>query len=52
VIKGHVDDRTQGKPTKRGEYRGVCKVQYYDISIRRYLDALAHGLIERAVGKG
>jgi hypothetical protein len=52
VIKGHIDVRTEGKPTKREEYRGVCKVQYYDISIRRYLDALAQGLMERAVGKG
>ncbi len=50
VIQGHVDVRTEGKPTKRLEYKGVCKVQYYDISIRRYLDALAHGLMGRAVG--
>ena len=49
-IKGHVDARTEGIPTKRSDYKGVCKVHYYDVSIRRYLDALAHGLMERAVG--
>jgi hypothetical protein len=46
-IKGSTDARTSGNPTKRSEYQGVCKVLYYDISIRRYLDALAHGLMER-----
>jgi hypothetical protein len=49
-IKGHVDARTEGIPKKRVEYRGVCKVNYYDVSIRRYLDALAHGLMTRALG--
>jgi transposase-like protein len=49
-IKSHIDARTQGKATKRAEYKGVCLVHYYDVSIRRYLDALAHGLMARAVG--
>lgn len=49
VLQGHVDTRTEGKPTKRLEYKGVCKVQYYDLSIRRYLDALAQGLMARAL---
>lgn len=49
-IKVFIDGRTEGKPTKRADYRGVCKVHYYDVSLRRYLDALAQGLIERAVG--
>ncbi len=49
-IKGSVDARTQGKPTMRSDYKGVCSVVYYDFSIRRYLDALAHGLMERSVG--
>ena len=52
IHKGHVDARTEGKPTLRTEYKGVCKVHYYDVSIRRYLDALAHGLMARAVGAG
>lgn len=49
-IKSHVDARTEGIPTRRSEYKGVCKITYHDVSIRRYLDALAHGLMERATG--
>lgn len=49
-IKSHVDARTQGKATKRLNYKGVCLIHYYDVSIRRYLDALAHGLMERSLG--
>jgi hypothetical protein len=49
-IKGNVDARTEGIPTKRPDYKGVCKVNYHDVSIRRYLDALAHGLMDRASG--
>lgn len=52
TVKGHIDVRTEGKPTKRTGYKGVCAVRYHDLTIRRYLDALAHGLMERAVGKG
>lgn len=44
------DPRTVGKPTKRKNYMGVCRINYYDVSLRRYLDALAHGLIARAAG--
>ena len=51
-IKTFSDARTEGKPTLRTDYKGVCKVHYYDVSIRRYLDALAHGLMARAVGAG
>lgn len=49
-IKGSVDPRTVGKPTERPNYKGVCSVHYHDVSFRRYLDALARGLMERAVG--
>lgn len=49
-IKSHIDARTEGKATKRDNYKGVCLIHYYDVSIRRYLDALAHGLMARAVG--
>ncbi len=47
---GHIDARTEGKPPLRVDYRGVCRINYYDLTIRRYLDALAHGLMGRAVG--
>jgi hypothetical protein len=52
ILQGRKDTRTEGKPTLRLDYKGVCKIYYYDVSIRRYLDALAHGLMERAVGEG
>lgn len=48
-IKTYLDARTQGKPTKRPGYMGVCAVSYHDISLRRYLDALAQGLMECAL---
>jgi hypothetical protein len=35
-----VDTRTEGKPTKRLSYKGVCTVHSFDLSLRRYLDAL------------
>lgn len=47
-IKGHVDARTIGVPTKRLDYKGVCNISYHDVSLRRYLDALAHELMARA----
>lgn len=48
-VKSSVDARTVGRPTQRSTYKGVCHVHYYDIALRRYLDALAHGLIARAL---
>lgn len=50
-IKTYIDVRSKDKPTLRRNYKGICKVHYYDLTIRRYLDALAHGLMARAVGK-
>lgn len=49
-VKSSVDLRTAGSPTRRADYKGVCHVHYFDVSLRRYLDALAHGLIARALG--
>jgi hypothetical protein len=49
-IRGTIDARTEGKPTKRTDYKGVCKILYHDVSLRRYLDALAQGLMTRALG--
>lgn len=51
VIKGHIDSRTKGKPTKRLNYKGVCSVLYHDVSLRRYLDALAQELMGDAGGE-
>ncbi len=43
-IRGTVDRR----PSKRQRqgYKGVCVVHYYSLSIRRFLDALAKGVID------
>lgn len=48
--KSQPDSRTEGIPTQRLSYKGVCVISYHDITLRRYLDALAHGLMHRAVG--
>lgn len=45
-----VDPRTQGKSATYENYKGVCCVLYHDLALRRYLDALAHGLMTRAIG--
>ena len=47
-IRGSVDARTRAQPTRRLAYKGVCKVIYHDVALRRYLDALAQGLMARA----
>lgn len=47
-IKSFVDKRTSGKPTKHVNYKGVCQIHYYDVSLRRYLDALAYELMAHA----
>ena len=44
----YVDPRTIGKSPTYADYKGVCTVYYNDLSIRRYLDAVAHGMMERS----
>ena len=51
-IKTYIDVQSKDKPTLQPAYKGICKVYYHDLTIRRYLDALAHGLMARAVGAG
>lgn len=36
-----VDPRTRGKPTKKPNYRGVLRVDYFDSKIQRELESLA-----------
>lgn len=52
TIKASMDARTEGKPTNRTDYRGVCSIVYHDAALRRYLDALAHGLMAQAIDNG
>lgn len=42
-IKGSVKKNPGSK--KRDGYKGVCIVHYYSLAVRRYLDALAQGVI-------
>ena len=48
-MRVYVDARTIGKSATYGGYKGVCTVYYNDLSIRRYLDAVAHGMMARAI---
>lgn len=43
------DLRTVGKSATYAGYKGVCTIYYNDVSIRRYLDAVAHSLMARAL---
>lgn len=40
-LKAQVDRRTIGKPTRKGDYKGVCKVNYYSASIYHELIAIS-----------
>ncbi|MBA3943111.1 MAG: hypothetical protein H0X37_00950 [Herpetosiphonaceae bacterium] len=51
-LRVYVDARTEGKSSTYAGYKGVCAIDYYDVAIRRYLDALAQGLITQALGTG
>jgi hypothetical protein len=45
-IKGSVDKR-QGSGNKRKPgYKGVCIIHYYSLALKRYLEALAQGVID------
>ena len=43
-IRGTVDKRPNKK--KREGYKGVCVVLYHSLEVRRYLDALAQGILD------
>jgi hypothetical protein len=43
--------RTPGVKRREG-YRGVCIVHYYSLTIRRFLDALAQGVIDELINEG
>ena len=47
--KTGVDPRTEGKPTRRADYQGVCTVVYSDVQLQRYLLRLAYRLIEAEI---
>ncbi len=43
-IRGSIKKNPGGK--KREGYKGVCIVHYYSLAVRRFLDALATGVID------
>ena len=45
----YVDPRTVGKSATYADYKGVCTIYYNDLAMRRYLDAVAHSMMGRAL---
>jgi hypothetical protein len=48
-IKSSIDRRPNKK--KREGYKGVCKIHYYSLAIRRFLDALGQGVMDELSGE-
>lgn len=44
--KTQIDKRTRGKKTKRKDYKGVCRVIYYDTKIQLELEQLAQQIMK------
>lgn len=44
------DKRTQGKPTLRKDYKGVCRVIYYDTALQFELQTIGELLIKNGAG--
>lgn len=48
--KAQVDKRTIGKKTKKKEYKGVCRIVYYDTKIQLELEQLAQQIVKWICG--
>lgn len=46
-LKSKPDLRTRGKPTLRKDYKGVCRVIYYDVSLQFELQSIGESIIEK-----
>lgn len=44
------DMRTKGKPTLRKNYRGVCRIIYYDTSLQFELQSIGEAIIKNGAG--
>ena len=40
--KPHIDPRTKGKPTKKPNYKGVLRIDYFDSKVQHDLESLAN----------
>ncbi len=47
-----VDPRTKGKPTKRTDYKGVLRIDYFDSRVRLELESLASLIYNQLTEKG
>lgn len=45
--KPQIDKRTKGKPTKKSEYKGVCRIDYFSAKITQELQYIANTLENR-----
>lgn len=50
--KTRIDPRTIGKQTKKTDYKGVLKVDYFDTKVQIELEILAQLLYNQFVKKG
>ncbi|MBI4079144.1 MAG: hypothetical protein HY429_02505 [Candidatus Levybacteria bacterium] len=39
--KAQIDPRTRGKPTKKKDYKGVLRIDYFDTKVQLELESLA-----------
>ena len=49
-LKSKPDIRTEGKPTLKKDYKGVCRVIYYDTSLQFELQSIGEAIINGAGG--
>lgn len=49
-LKRKPDLRTKGKPTLKKDYRGVCRVIYYDTSLQFELQSIGETIIKSGAG--
>ncbi len=44
--KNYVDKRTKGNPTKKQSYKGVCAIQYNDVSLQFNLQSIGESVLK------
>ncbi len=50
--KSRIDQRTVGKPTKKTDYKGVLRIDYFDSKVRHELESLANLVYNRLITEG
>lgn len=49
-LRSKPDIRTKGKPTKRKDYMGICRIIYYDTSLQFELQTIGEYIIKNGAG--